>query len=156
DRLDEIAKTLRDLADQNAGLRKELADLKAAQDALRAAQENQGKQIAAIPPPPPPPQVPSADQIATAAANEIDKGREAARFQLLGVNVGADNHGDITFTGRARYFNTVGERFGIQAQGEYMYWKTQREGQFDIGLVDRVTKRFQAGLFGSFKGVTIS
>src|SRR5262249_52371743 len=48
------------------------------------------------------------------------------------------------------------QRFGVQAQGEYMYWKTQREGQFDIGLVDRVTKRFQTGLFASFKGVTMA
>jgi flagellar motor protein MotB len=160
DKLDEIAKMLRDLADQNAALRKELADLRQNQDALQKAQAalqqnqntlQQGQQATdnRIN------QLPSAGQIATAAADEVDR-RKDPRFQLLGVNVGPDGNGDVTFSGRGRFFAPFGDRIAFQAQGEYMYWKTQREGQFDVGLVDRLGRRVQAGLFASFKHVTLT
>ncbi len=42
----------------------------------------------------------------------------------------------------------------IQAQGEYFYFNEAREGQFDLGLVDRIGN-FQAGLFSSFKHVDL-
>src|SRR5262249_22991320 len=48
-----------------------------------------------------------------------------------------------------------GETYALQVQGEYLYFKGQKEGQLDIGLVDRIG-RFQAGLFSSFKHVTLS
>ena len=35
-----------------------------------------------------------------------------------------------------------------------MYFNGQREGQFDVGLVDRIG-RLQAGLFASFKHVSL-
>ncbi len=152
DKLDEIAKSLRDLADQNAALRKEVADLRGKQDDLARAQQGLDKRVADIPPPPQPP---SASAIATAAADEVER-RKDPRFQLLGVNVGADGNGDVTFSGRGRFFAPIGERFAVQAQGEYMYWKTQKEGQFDIGLVDRLGRRVQASLFSSFKHVTLA
>ena len=44
----------------------------------------------------------------------------------------------------------------IQAQAEYLYFKQRQEGQFDFGLVDRFTRRGQAGLFSSFKHVNIA
>jgi hypothetical protein len=152
DKLDEIAKSLRDLADQNAALRKEVADLRSKQDDLAKAQQGLDKRVADIPPPPQPP---SASAIAQAAADEVER-RKDPRFQLLGVNVGADGNGDVTFTGSGRFFAPIGERFAFQAQGEYMYWKTQKEGQFDIGLVDRLGRRVQAGLFSSFKHVDLA
>jgi hypothetical protein len=50
----------------------------------------------------------------------------------------------------------MGTRFGFEAQGEYYYMHGQREGQFDFGLVDRLGRRVQAGMFASFKHVTLS
>ncbi len=44
----------------------------------------------------------------------------------------------------------------MQAQAEYLSFHDQKEGQLDVGLVDRIMPRLQAGLFGSFKYVDIS
>jgi hypothetical protein len=162
DRLDEIAKMLRDLTEQNAALRKEVADLRANQDKLQKAQAalQQGQAAAekgqqAVEARVGQIQVPNAEAIAKAAADEVDR-RKDPRFQLLGVNIGSDARGDVTFSGRGRFFAPIGERFAFQAQGEYMYWRTQREGQFDFGLVDRLGRRAQVGLFSSFKHVTLA
>lgn len=78
------------------------------------------------------------------------------KFQLLGVNIGADSQGDLTFTGRGRYFSPFGRGWAFQAGGEYLYFRNNKEGQFDFGLVNRVATRFQAGMFGSFKHVSLS
>jgi hypothetical protein len=77
------------------------------------------------------------------------------RFSLLGVNVGADDSGKLTFSGKGRYFAPFKENFAIQAQAEYLYFRDRKEGQFDIGVVNRI-KSFQAGLFASFKNVNIT
>jgi hypothetical protein len=65
--------------------------------------------------------------------------------------------GNITVTGKARYFAPFGktEAHALQAEGEYMYFKDRQEGQFDIGLVNRWSN-FQLGLFDSTKYVHIS
>lgn len=76
------------------------------------------------------------------------------KFSLLGINVGPDSNGHATFSGRGRYFSYLGDNFAVQAQGEYLYYQTQREGQFDIGLVNRIG-RFQGSLFSSFKHVNL-
>ena len=76
------------------------------------------------------------------------------RFSLLGINIGADDHRDITFSGRGRFFAPFKDHFAVQAQGEYLYFRNQREAQFDLGLVDRMGP-FQASLFGSFKHVSL-
>ncbi len=140
DKLDEIAKMLKDLADQNAGLRREIDALKNGQTAM----ENR----VARPTPMPVDQTP-----VRAAALPAPKGESP--FQLLGVNVGADQNGDVTFSGKGRFFQPFAAHFAVQAQGEYLYFKSAKEGQFDIGLVDRVGKHFQAGLFSSFKHVQL-
>jgi hypothetical protein len=142
DKLDDIAKMLKDLADANADLRKQVADLRTAQQTLES-KVNQ-------PPPPPPP---SAAEVAQAVQNSINAAK-MPRFQLLGINVGADDTGNTTFTGRARYFAPFNERFAFEAQAEYLYYKNQREGQIDLGLVDRMGP-VQAALFASFKHVTL-
>jgi hypothetical protein len=82
-------------------------------------------------------------------------GKKEPKFQLLGANVGMDANGDVTATAKGRFFGVFAEHYAFQAQGEYMYFKSDKEGQFDLGLVDRIGKRFQAGVFGSFKHVTL-
>jgi OmpA family protein/K319-like protein len=143
DRLDDIAKLLQNLANQNADLKKQLDDLKNQQQVLES-RVNQ-----------PPPRVPTTGEVATAVAEELNKNKEP-RFQLLGTNVGADQDGNITFTGRGRFFAPFADHFAFQAQGEYLYSRGQKEGQFDFGLVDRLGRRFQAGLFSSFKHITLA
>jgi len=146
DKLDDIAKMLKDLADQNAALRKDLDAMQQNQKALEA-RLNQ--------PAPQPPAPPSATEVATAVKSQLDA-EKTPKFQLLGANVGADGNGGVTFTGKGRFFDTMGTRFGFEAQGEYYYVKGQQEGQFDFGLVDRLGKHVQAGLFSSFKHVTLA
>ncbi len=142
DKLDDIARMLKDLADQNAALRRELDGLKQAQQVL----ESKANQPSSKPP--------TADEVAQAVEKEIEKKKDP-KFQLLGVNVGMDQNGDVTATGRGRFFGTFAEHYAFQAQGEYLYFKGQKEGQIDLGLVDRIG-RFQASLFSSFKNVSLS
>jgi hypothetical protein len=143
DKLDDIAKLLQNLADQNAQLRRDLDALKQAQQVL----ESKANQ-------PSGPPAPTKQDVAQAVAAELDKNKQP-KFQLLGVNVGMDQNGDVTGTGRGRFFGPFGEHYAFQAQGEFLYFKGQKEGQIDIGLVDRIG-RFQAGLFSSFKHVSLS
>lgn len=141
DKLDDIAKMLKDLGDQNADLKKQVDDLKAAQQVLES-KVNQ-------PPPPPPPAPPTAAEIGNEVAKTI-QAQKQPKFTLLGVNVGVDDQGHTTFNGKGRFFAPFGEHFGFQAEAEYNYFQTDREGQGDIGLVDRIG-HFQAGLFASLK-----
>ncbi len=143
DKLDDIAKMLRGLADANAGLRREV-------DALKKSQGDLGTQVAQGNAGPKPL---TEQQTAAVVDKEIARNRDP-RFALLGMNVGADNFGHPTLTGKARYFAPFKEHFAVQAQGEYYYWRDSKEGQFDLGLVDRIGS-FQAGLFSSFKHVTL-
>ncbi len=136
DKLDDIARLLKDLADQNAQLKKDIADLKNNQAVLES-KVNQ--------PPPAPMQMP--------APPPVKQGD--SRFQLLGMNVGGDQDGHVTFTGKGRFFGVFGEHYALQAQAEYLYTNGDKEGQFDIGLVDRIG-RVQAGLFASFKNAIVA
>lgn len=140
DKLDDIAKMLRDLADQNAGMRRELNDLKNQEQALEAKVNGMPKPL-------------TEQQTGAVVDRRLEAFRDP-RFSLLGLNAGADDRGNITFTGAGRFFAPFKDHFAVQAQGEYMYFHTQREGQFDIGLVDRIG-RFQGGLFASFKHVNL-
>jgi len=76
------------------------------------------------------------------------------KFSLLGLNIGSDNNGAFTFTGKGRYFSPFSEHVAFQAQGEYLYFKNRAEGQADFGLVNR-WKNFQMGGFTSFKTVKL-
>jgi hypothetical protein len=146
DKLDDIAKMLKDLADQNAALRKEVDGLRQNQQAMEARLNQPAPQA---------PKPPSASEVAAEVKQQLEAAK-TPKFQLLGVNVGSDSNGDVTFTGKGRFFDTMGTRFGFQAQAEYFYMHGQREGQADLGLVDRLGKHVQAGLFGSFKSVTLA
>src|SRR5260370_12777250 len=80
--------------------------------------------------------------------------RQPPRFSLLGLNVGADGNGQGTFTGAGRYFAPFKEHFAVQAQAEYLYTHYQKEGQFEIGHINRIN-RFKGSLFASFKHVNL-
>jgi len=142
DRLDEIAKMLHDMADQNNALQQEVADLKAKQAALE-------QQVAGLPKPL------NEQQTAQVVDTRLEKFRDP-RFSILALNVGADSNRDITFMGKGRYFAPFKDHFAVQAQGEYLYFHDMKEGQVDIGLIDRIGTNFQAGLFSSFKHVSLS
>jgi OmpA family/K319L-like, PKD domain len=137
DKLDDIARLLKDLADQNAQLKRDL-------DALK---NNQAVLESKVNQPPPAP---------VSAPAPVVKVKESEKFQLLGINVGADQDGHVSASGKGRFFGVFGEHYALQAQGEYMYTRGDKEGQFDIGLVDRVTPHIQAGLFASFKSVSLA
>ncbi len=140
DKLDDIAKMLKDLGDQNADLRKQL-------DALRQAQQVLESKVNQ--PTTPPPAPPTAAEV----GNEVAKALEAKKeplFSLLGVSVGMDDTGNTTFQGKGRFFAPMGEHFAFQADAEYLYFKTDREGQFDAGIVNR-EGHIQMGLFASMK-----
>lgn len=143
DKLDDIARLLQGLADQNADLKRQLDALKQAQQVLES-KVNQ-----------PAPKPPSTDEVAQAVATELQKKKEP-KFSLLGINLGMDQSGDLTATAKGRFFGPFGEHYAFQSEGEYLYFKSDKEAQFDFGLVDRFTHRLQAGLFGSFKHVELS
>jgi hypothetical protein len=148
DKLDDIARMMQQLMDQNANLRKEVDGLKNAQGALKDQESAlQGKVEGQ-------PQPLTAKQTGDIIDTRI-KANKDPRFALLGANVGVDNNRDLTFSGKGRFFAPFGEHFAFQAQAEYLYFKTQKEGEFDFGLVDRIGN-FQGGLFTSFKHVSIS
>ena len=77
------------------------------------------------------------------------------KFALLGLNAGPTSDGKLTFTGKGRFFSRLNDSTAFQSEGEYMYFRDRKEGQFDLGLVNRY-KHAQVGLFSSFKHVTFS
>lgn len=152
DQLDEIARLLRDLKNDNANLRKELDDMKGA---ARTAQADMSKDVKdAISGLPKPLSGQEIQEIATRSATDVVDKTRMPRFSLLGVNLGSDDRGRVTFTGRGRYFAPFHNNFALQAQAEYMYFRDRQEGQLDFGLVNRI-KNFQGGLFTSFKNVNL-
>ena len=145
DKLEEILAELRQLKDDHRKILDELAALKRA---------GTGPAPAPAPAPAPGPSSAQLSQLAESAAKKAVEDMKASspKFSLLGLNVGPDGSGDVTMTGRARYFAPFGTRSAVQAQGEYMYYRDRREGQFDAGLVNR-WKDIQLGGFASFKNV---
>ncbi|HEX2454757.1 MAG TPA: choice-of-anchor D domain-containing protein [Vicinamibacterales bacterium] len=77
-------------------------------------------------------------------------------FAVVGANLGptfgSSATGDFTFSGYGRYLAPFGTRktYGVQAQGEYLYYTERQEGQFDAGLLTRFAWA-QAGAFANFK-----
>ncbi|MEO7653388.1 MAG: OmpA family protein, partial [Bryobacteraceae bacterium] len=148
DKLDEILAAVRDLKNENDRLKSDIAGLKNQRPAAAAA-------VA--------PQM-TPQQSGEIARSEVTKALEEQaaknrKFSLLGVNVGPRTSGDISFTGKGRYFAPFGGTHAVQAEGEYMYFggtgEKRQEGQFDLGLVNRFGN-VQAGLFSSFKYINMS
>jgi hypothetical protein len=69
-----------------------------------------------------------------------------------GPTFGSSRTGDWTMAVQGRDMVPFGEQhtFGVQVQGEYLYYSGRHEGQFDIGLVNR-WKKVQFGVFSDFK-----
>ena len=152
DKLDDILAALKNLQGENDKLRSEIADLRNQHNAL-------ADQVAQMPKPV------TAEQAQTIAHNEAtgaakqaqaDAERHNQKFALLGLDAGptygGGRTGDYTASARARYFSPFGGdgQRAVQAQGEFLYYPDRKEGQFDIGLVNR-WGAFQAGGFASFK-----
>lgn len=146
DKLDQIADMLKKVTGDNEQLRSDLANLRKAHDALDQYVKAQPKPLTAAE---------TSQIVDTRTAEQIEKAR-MPRFSIVGVNAGADQNGELTFTGRGRLFLPFKEQFAVQMGGEYMYFKDRQEGQADIGLVNRFHTRAQAGLFASFKNVNFS
>ncbi|MBV8818695.1 MAG: OmpA family protein, partial [Acidobacteriaceae bacterium] len=140
-RLDQITALLNDMKNQNADLRRQLDDVKNQQAALENKVNNLPKPLTEA-------------QTSQVVDARLEKARDP-RFSLLGLNIGADDRKNVTFTGSGRFFAPFKEHFAVQIQGEYLYFRNQKEGQGDIGLVNRIG-RFQGGLFASFKNVDLS
>lgn len=160
DKLDDILAAIKDLKSENDRLKQDV-------DALKQAQSGVQKQVAELPHPPEAAELQR--MMDTTANNAIEKAKPN-RFSLLGLNVGpqlagnsipgeprTSGAGNITLTGKGRYFAPFGkaETSALQAEGEYMYYRDHQEGQFDIGLVNR-WNRVQAGLFSSIKHVNLT
>ncbi len=143
DKLDDIARMLAALSTENAKLRTDVDALKGTQNVTRAAVDAMPKAATAD----------DVQRITQKMADDTLAKAIMPRFSILGANIGVDNTRNVTFTGKARYFAPFREKFAIQAQGEYMYFKERQEGQFDLGIVNRFSKRGQIGAFSSFKHV---
>jgi hypothetical protein len=151
DKLDDILAAINGLKNENDKLRSEL-------DQLKGSQQDLARQLGGEEARP----VPTAQEVATATKEMLDRdksfygGHDSNKFTLMGLNFGPRTpDGNITFTGRARYFNAFSRNFAVQSEGEYFYWKDRQEGQFDLGLVGRGGP-MQLGMFSSFKHVNFS
>jgi hypothetical protein len=168
DKLDDILAALKNLSGENDKLRADLNELRNQHNMLR-------DQVAGLPKPLTQEQTQNiAHTEAMGAVNEAQ--RRNRKFSVVGANIGPTfgggrhlgpefggnraNGGDtggFTFTGMGRFFSPFGGdgMRAVQAQGEFMYYPGRKEGQFDIGLVNR-WGNFQAGAFGSFKYLNFS
>ncbi len=143
DKLDEILALMRDLKGENERLKQDVADLRAAQSSLK---KDVG-QIASAPKA----EVPTVAEIAKAVEESRPK---TQKFSVLGLNIGPDMTGNVTFSGKGRFFSPFNSSQALQVEGEYLYYRDRQEGQFDFGLVNRY-RNVQAGLFSSFKHVSL-
>src|SRR4051794_16463477 len=150
DRLDQIADLLQKLAASvaanNDQLRNDLGNLRKEHEALDQYVKSLPKPLTAAE---------TSQIVDTRTSEQIEKAR-MPRFSIANANIGADQSGELTFSGRGRLFMPFKEQFAIQMQGEYMYFRDRQEGQADIGLVNRFTTRGQVGIFSSFKNVNFS
>jgi hypothetical protein len=143
DRLDEILSAVRDLGQQHAALRKDVDDLRERQGVTDRRMTEVTEATARLP------------GQTEEAINRVFDANRPQRFQLMGINVGPDftqgYRGNLTASAKGRYFAPFGQnRFALQAEGEYMYYRSRQEGQFDLGLVSRWGD-MQLGGFTSFK-----
>ena len=149
DKLDDILAALKNLQGENDKLQGELNDLRNQHNALR-------DQVAGLPKPLSSQETQNiAHTEAMGAVDEAQKRNK--KFSIVGVNIGpafgpGRNGSDFTASGRAQFFSPFGGdgHAAVQAQGEFLYYPDRKEGQFDIGLLDR-WKAIQFGGFASFK-----
>ena len=157
DKLDDILAALNNLKGENDNLKTQIADLRNQQNSLR-------DQVNGI--------KPLTDQQTTdiahkeandAVADVLDQAaKRNQKFTAVAINVGPNvgkaKGGDANVTAHGQFFSPFGGSgsSAVQAQGEYIFNSDySSEGQFDIGLVHRMGA-VQAGLFGSFKYLSLS
>src|ERR1017187_6601202 len=161
DKLDDILAALQSLQGENERVKTELGDLRNQQNALKdqvngmpkAVTEPQAQKIADS----------SAQNTASQAAAKVEEAQKARNKILsnVGVNLGpafgAGRTGSFEASANGQFFAPFGadQMHAVQAQGEYMYYPGRQEGQFDIGLLNRMGN-FQAGGFASFKYLNFS
>src|SRR5580698_8789100 len=152
DKLDDILAAMKALQGDNDRLKTELADVRNKENQL----ENE---VNGLPKPLNAQQTTDiAHKEATDAANNaLDQAKKSnQKFSLVGLNIGPtfgpSRTGDFTVNGTAKFFSPFGGdgTHAVQAQGEYMYYPGRKEGQFDLGLVNR-WGNVQAGGFASVK-----
>ena len=154
DKLDDILAAVKALQGDNDRLKSELADLRNQQNALKDQVNGMPKAVTE----------PQAQSIVAKAEPEIAKQVEDQAkannhsISNVGLNIGPAfgmgraNNTHVTASAHGMFFTPFGadKNYAVQAQGQYNYFPGLQEGQFDIGLVDRVGA-FQAGAFSSFK-----
>jgi uncharacterized cupredoxin-like copper-binding protein len=161
DKLDDILAALKNLQGENERLKTELGDLRNQQNSLKdqvngmpkAVTEPQAQKIADS----------SAQNTASQAAAKVEEAQKARNKILsnVGVNLGpafgAGRTGSFTASANGQLFAPFGadQMHAVQAQGEYMYYPGRQEGQFDVGLINRMGN-FQVGGFASFKYLNFS
>ena len=154
DKLDDILAALRDLKGENDRLKGEVADLQNQEKTLEA-------QVNGLPKPLSKDETTAiAEKAGTDALNEAQNRNK--KFSLLGLDIGPTfgggrPEGDVTVHGSGQFFSPFGGdgTHAVQAQGEYIRYPGDQEGQFDIGLVNR-WDHLQAGLFSSFKYIRLA
>ncbi|HTT63992.1 MAG TPA: OmpA family protein [Bryobacteraceae bacterium] len=153
DKLDDILAALRDLKGENDRLKGQVADLqnqqKALEDKVNGIKPLTKEETTTI-----------AENAGNHALDEAQKRNK--KFSLLGLDLGPTFGagrpvGDVTVHGSGQFFSPFGGSgtHAVQAQGEYIRYPGDQEGQFDIGLVNR-WDHLQAGMFSSFKYIRLS
>jgi len=153
DKLDDILAAVRDLKGENDRLKGQVADLQNQEKALEA-------KVAGLPKPLSKEETTTiAETAGTNALNEAQNRNK--KFSLLGLDVGPTfaggrPQGDVTVHGSGQFFSPFGGdgTHAVQAQGEYIRYPGDQEGQFDVGLVNR-WDHLQAGMFASFKYIRL-
>jgi hypothetical protein len=140
-KLDEILAALKGLQGDHDRLKDEVAALKQAREAAVKEVQPPPPPAAAMKAPEPPPPTPAPPSL--------------KKFSLLGLNAGPDSTGNLAFTGKGRFFAPFSAHQAVQAEAEYMHYHDRQEGQFDLGLVNRVSN-LQVGLFGSFRHINFT
>src|SRR5580693_1689413 len=153
DKLDDILAALRDLKGENDRLKGQVAELQGQEKALEA-------QVNGLPKPLSKQETTAiAEKAGTDALNEAQNRNK--KFSLLGLDIGPTlgnrPNGDVTVHGAGQFFSPFGGdgTHAVQAQGEYIRYPGDQEGQFDIGLVNR-WDHLEAGLFSSFKYIRLN
>ena len=153
DKLDDILAALRDLKGENDRLKGQVAELEGQEKALEAKVNGLPKPLS---------KEETTDIANTAGTNAVNEAQARnKKFSLLGLDIGPTlgnrPTGDVTVHGSGQFFSPFGGdgSHAVQAQGEYIRYPGDQEGQFDIGLVNR-WDHLQAGIFSSFKYIRLN
>ncbi|MCB1045126.1 MAG: OmpA family protein [Acidobacteria bacterium] len=66
-------------------------------------------------------------------------------FSGVSFDIGIDDNDDFTGRIAGQYFKAITDQFGVQAQGDYTYYDTLGEGQFDAALIYQIGRFKMAG-----------